>query len=499
MRAWLGAVSLLVPRDRRVEWLTEWRAELAHDAAGLLLALWAVDVIKRVSPGNLPRLDEVALDPVVVAFALAAGIGTTLLFALLPALQAAGAGDAVSIRDGARTTGGRRTSRLRGAIVVGEVAMATMLLIGAGLLVRSLVRLTSVETGFDAANVLIARVSLPSERYEDLSRVEQFQQQLTQRIASAPGVDAVSMTTTAPLAGGNDIMTYPEGQPPATQADRRFPEVRWIRGAYFEAAGISIVRGRALDDARDTPSASHVAVISQGMAARYFPGVDPIGRRVVADFREPITAEVVGVAGDTRDFGQAADPPDLLYLSARQFPADSMSVVVRTATPAAGFAPVLRDTLRELDPALALGPVSTMASLLSDSVARPRFRAGLIVSFAAVALVLTIVGLYGTLAYAVSQRTREIGIRFALGARSASVLGMVLRQGVWLVAAGAAAGLTGGLLASRLLEDMLFGVAPLDAAVFVTVPVIVAAVALLAMLAPARRAARLDPVKALRS
>ena len=471
----------------------------AGSAAGLLLALWAVDVVKRVSPGNLPRLDDVALDPAVVAFALVAGIGTTLLFALLPALQSAGAADAASIRGGARTAGGRRTSRLRGAIVVGEVAMATMLLIGAGLLVRSFSALTSVDPGFDAGNVLVARVSLPAERYGDPARIEQFQQQLTQRIASAPGVDAVSMTTTVPLTGGNDILTYPEGRPPATQADRRFPQVRWVRGAYFAATGIPIVRGRPLDDARDTPSTPPVVVISQAMAARHFPGVDPIGRRLVADFSEPITAEVVGIAGDTRDFGQDAEPPDMFYLSARQFPADSMSLVVRTSTPAEGIAPVLRGALRELDPSLALGPISTMTSLLSDSVARPRFRAGLIVSFAAVALALTIVGLYGTLAFAVSQRTREIGIRFALGARSAAVLGMVLRQGIWLVAAGAAMGLAGGLAASRLLEDMLFEVAPRDTTVFVAVPVLVAAVAVIAMLAPARRASKLDPVKALRS
>ena len=471
----------------------------AGSAAGLLVALWAVDVVKRVSPGNLPRLDDVALDPAVVAFALVAGIGTTLLFALLPALQSAGAADAASIRDGARTAGSRRTSRLRGAIVVGEVAMATMLLIGAGLLVRSFSFLTSVDPGFDAGNVLVARVSLPAERYGDRARIEQFQQQLTQRIASAPGVDAVAMTTTVPLTGGNDILTYPEGRPPATQADRRFPQVRWVRGAYFEAAGIPIVQGRALDDTRDTPSTPPVAVISQAMAARHFPGVDPIGRRLIADFSEPITAEIVGIAGDTRDFGQDAGPPDMFYLSARQFPTDSMSLVVRTSTPAAGFAPVLRGALRELDPALALGPISAMTSLLSDSVARPRFRAGLIVSFAAVALALTVVGLYGTLAFAVSQRTREIGIRFALGARSASVLGMVLRQGIWLVAAGAALGLAGGLAASRLLEDMLFEVAPRDVTVFVAVPVLVAAVAVIAMLAPARRAARVDPVKALRS
>ena len=496
VRRALGASRARVVRQFLMEGLV---FAVAGSVAGLVLASWAVGLVRRVSPGNLPRLEEVSLDPVVVLFALGAGIGTTLLFALLPALQTSGRAQVASIRDGARTAGSVRTARLRGALVAGQVAMSTMLLIGAGLLARSFVELTSVDPGFASDNVLLSRVTLPSERYPEDAGVEQFYSRLLDTITATPGVELASMSTTPPLTGGNDINTFPEGEPPATQEQKRYAQLQWIRGKYFEASGVPVYQGRALDEMRDTPSTPPVAVINRGMAGKYFPGVDPIGRRLVANFNDPITLEVVGIVGDTRAFGQDAAAPDMLYMSARQFPSNSMSVVVRTATPPADFVPVLRAALRDLDPSLALGRVSTMDSLLDDSVAAPRFRTGLIVSFACVALALTIVGLYGTLAYAVSQRTREIGIRFALGAQSRSVVGLVVRQGAWFVLIGGAAGMAAAFGATRLLQDMLFQVTPRDAAVFVAVPLVIAAVAGLAMLAPARRAAKLDPVKALRA
>jgi putative ABC transport system permease protein len=496
VRRALGASRARVVRQFLMEGLV---FAAAGSAAGLLLAWWAVGLVKRVSPGNLPRIAELSLDPAVVLFALGAGIGTTLLFALLPALQTAGRAEAASLRDGARTAGSRRASGLRGTLVAAQVAMSTTLLIGAGLLVRSFVELSAVDTGFAAENVLIARVSVPPQRYESTRQVEQFYTQLTERVATAPGVESAALTSAPPLAGGNDISTFAEGQKPVAQADRRFSQVRWIQGRYFDAAGIPIVKGRALDDKRETPSSAPAVVISESMAASYFPGVDPLGRRLVADFRTPVVAEIVGVAGDARIFGQAEEAPDMIYLSARQFPINSMSVMVRTTTPPSGFVPLLRGAVREIDPTLALGPVQTMESLLRDSVARPRFRTGLIGSFAVVALTLTIVGLYGTLAYSVSQRTREIGIRFALGAQARSVMGLVVRQGTWFVLLGGAAGMLGALAATRLLEDMLFQVTPRDARVFIGVPLVIAAVAALAMIAPARRASKLDPVRALRS
>lgn len=495
IRRALGASRARVVRQFLMEGLV---FAVAGSVAGLVLAGWAVGLVRRASPGNLPRLEDVSLDPIVVLFALAAGIGTTLLFALLPALQTSGRAQVAAIRDGARTAGSARTARLRGTLVAAQVAMSTTLLIGAGLLVRSFVELTSVDPGFASTNVLLSRITLP-DRYENDADIEQFYSRLLDKISAAPGVELASMSTTPPLMGGNDINTFPEGQPPATQAESRYAQLQWIRGRYFEASGVPIIKGRSLDETLDTPSTPHVAVINRGMAERYFPGVDPIGRRLVANFSDPVTLEIVGIAGDTRVFGQREDAPDMLYMSARQFPSGWMTVVVRTSTPPAGFVPVLRSALRELDVTLALGSVFTMDSLLDRSVAAPRFRTGLIASFAIVALVLTIVGLYGTLAYAVSQRTREIGIRFALGAQRGSVLGLVLRQGAWPVALGALAGLAAAYAGARVLEDLLFQVTPRDAAVFAGVPLVLVAVAGLAMLAPARRAAKLDPVKALRS
>jgi putative ABC transport system permease protein len=495
IRRALGASRARVVRQFLMEGLV---FAVAGSAAGLVLAGWAVGLVRRASPGNLPRLEDVSLDPIVVIFAIAAGVGTTLLFALLPALQTSGSAHVASIRDGARTAGSVRTARLRGTLVAAQVAMSTMLLIGAGLLVRSFVELTSVDPGFASANVLVSRVTLP-DRYENDTDIEQFYSRLLDKIGAAPGVELASMSTTPPLMGGNDINTFPEGQPPATQAESRYAQLQWIRGRYFEASGVPIVKGRGLDESLDTPSTPHVAVINRGMAERYFPGVDPIGRRLVANFSDPVTLEIVGIAGDARVFGQDEDAPDMLYMSARQFPSSWMTVVVRTSTPPSGFVPVLRSALRELDASLALGSVQTMDSLLDRSVAAPRFRTGLIASFAIVALVLTIVGLYGTLAYAVSQRTREIGIRFALGAQSRSVVGLVLRQGAVFVLVGALVGIAAAFGLTRLLQDMLFQVTPRDTAVFAGVPLVIAAVAGLAMLAPARRASKLDPVKALRS
>lgn len=468
-------------------------------AAGLCLALWIIGLVRRASPGNIPRLDEVAVDPTVVIFCAAAGMGTTLLFALLPALQASGRAHVAAIRDGARTSGSRAASRLRGLLVAGQVALATLLLVGAGLLTRSFVELTSVETGFAVDDVLVARLALPPQQYETQADVDRFFTELLSRLSAVPGIAAASLATTPPLTGGNDITTYPEGQPPRTQADRRFSQVRWVQGAYFDAAGIPLLKGRAFDDARDSASGPFTAVLSRAMADAYFQGADPIGRRIVADFNDPVVAEVIGVVGDARIFGRDSEPPDVIYLAARQMPTNFQSIVARTSISATDLAPVLRAKVRELDPTLALGRVETMRSLLDESVARPRFRMGLIVSFAAVALVLTLVGLYGTVAYAVSQRAREIGIRFALGAQARSVVGLVVRQGAWFVALGCAVGLAVALAASRVLQEMLFQVTPRDFVVFMGVPLVVAAVALAAMLAPARRASKVDPVSVLRA
>ena len=290
-----------------------------------------------------------------------------------------------------------------------------------------------------------------------------------------------------------------EGRPPASQADRQFAEIRWIQGDYFHAVGIPVLRGRAFDDRSDGPGTPPAAVISRSMAERFFPGENALGQQIVVDLRTPVTAEVVGVAADARVFGQASEPPALLYLSSRQFPTNFMNIVVRSAAAPAAVAGPLRRAVQELDPSLALARVESMRDLLNESVSQPRLRTWLISGFAAVALLLTLIGVYGILAFSVSRRTKEIGIRLALGASDRQVVAMVLRQGALLVGAGTAAGLLLALWAGGLLSTVLYEVPPNDPLVFTTVALGLAVAGLIAAAVPARRAARIEPVRALRS
>jgi predicted permease len=355
-----------------------------------------------------------------------------------------------------------------------------------------------VDVGF-ATDVLLASISLPPETYDSLDKAGTFFTALSDRLRAVPGVEAAALATTPPLVGGNDTAVHPEGRPPVSQADRRFAQIRWIQGNYFGALDMPMLRGRAFEDQSDAPGTPPVAVISRRMAETFFPGEHALGRRIVVDLRTPVTAEVVGVAADARVFGQASEPPPLLYLSSRQFPTNFMNIVVRSAAAPAAVAGPLRRAVQELDPALALARVESMRDLLDASVAQPRLRTWLIAGFAAVALLLTLIGLYGILAFSVGRRTKEIGIRLALGATDRQIVAMVLRQGIGLVGIGTIAGLLLALRAGRLLSTVLFEVPPNDPVVFATVAIGLAVSGLIAAAVPARRAARIEPIRALRT
>lgn len=466
--------------------------------AGLMLGSWVVQVLKAIGPADLPRFSEIGIDPVVVAFALLLGAGTSLVFGIVPALQATGGDPSCSLHDGVRTVGSRGRTRLRSGLVLAQVALSCTLLVSAGLLVQSLSRLQSVDPGFDARGVVLAHVSLPRGTYASDERAGFWFQALLERLSTSPGVEAAALGSAPPLTGANDTSVYPAGRPPASEQDKQFAQLRLIDGEYFPALRIPLLAGRAFAPA-DRAGTAPVVIINRRMAHEFFPGETAVGQQLVIDRGTPLTAEVVGVVGDARLFGQESEVPATMYLSLRQMPAAAAHIVLRVAGDPSGVGALVRNVVQSLDPAVAVARTQTLEDLLAGSLAQPRFRTILIVCFAAVALTLTLGGLYGTLAWLVAQRTREFGIRVALGAQPRALLRMVLTEGAWMIAPGALLGVAGGLGAGLLIRDLLYDVQPFEPAVLIAAAAGLGALSVLAMLGPARRAARIDPAEALRT
>jgi putative ABC transport system permease protein len=496
LRGALGASRIRIVRQLLVEGFV---MSAVGGAAGLILTFWAIRVLKRVGPARFPRLENIALDPLVVAFALAAVAVTTLVFALAPAVRTTGGDLAAPLRPGKPAGHDRATGRLQRAVAAGQLAVSVALLVCAGLLARSFLRLVSVDTGFKSAGVLITRVALPPERYDTDIKIDRYFDELLRRLDAAAGVEAVGMTTGAPLTGANDTAVYRSGRPPATPEERRFAQFRSIRGDYFGTLGIPILAGRAFDDRLDHPEAPTTAVINRRFAREFFGDDRVIGEHVVIDLGTPVAAQIIGLTGDVRAFGQATEAPPMIYFSARQRPAQYAQIVIRTSLAVAEVTALVRGTVASLDGALSPSRVETIDALLADSVSEPRFTLLVIAAFAAVALVLSIVGLYGTLAYLVSQRRHEIGIRLALGATRGDIVRMVMRQGAEMIAAGMVCGLATALMTSRLAARLLFEVKPGDPLVFGGVLVLLTLASIAAILLPARRAARVEPLTALRA
>ncbi len=470
-------------------------------AIGIGLAKIGMTVLLGHVPPGLVLVQEAAIDGRTLAVTTLVAVVAGLVFGSLPALHVAGRGVADALRSGGRGGQGKAiASRAKRTIVIGELALAVTLLSGAGLLLRSFNRLMAVDPGFRTESVLSMKMSLPQSKY-DSSGQRIFIRQLLERAAAVPGAGSVAIATNVPLDGGGfgfDFMV--RGRTYARPSDHPNTEVRPVTPAFFSTMGIPIARGRGLQDA-DAPGSPTVFLVNQAFVKRFFPNENPIGQFIRIgwgnDPNEPY-CEIVGVVGDVHGDGLEDAPAPTVYTSLAQHPLSSLTLVVRTAMAPASLATPLRGIVRDLDREVPVFSVQTMAERVASSVGRPRFYTTLVALFAAVALVLAAVGLYGVIAYAVSQRTHELGVRVALGATSQRISAMVIREGLALTAVGAGLGIVAALAAGSVLASLLFGVTPRDPITLTGVVVVLAAVAMVASWLPARRAARVDPLVAMR-
>ncbi len=466
---------------------------------GVLLAFAALEVFQAGWPSLLPRMREVGLDPTVLVFALVVSLLSGLLFGLVPALSVAGHDLAGILRQGGRGHTGDRTRRwIRSGLMVGEVGLAVVLLVGTGLLVRSYSLLESEDPGFRAERRLMFSSPLPRERYPDAEDVLGFIERARSGIAALPGVTGVAVSSLIPLEGSDNLWgfwlrdaTGPDDREDGTALFYR------VSPGYFEVMGIPLLAGRDIstDDRQESPP---VVVVSSSLAQEHFPEENPLGRRIRfgRDDDDP-WLEIVGVVGDVQHYTLGRTSMGQVYVPITQRTIGDISFVVETAVDPRGLMDGIRAAVADVDPDEPLADFQPLETMVSSTISIPRFRTLLMSGFGLLALLLAVVGLYGIMAYSVAQRTREIGVRMALGASRGSVLGLVFQEALPLVGAGLVVGLAGALALSRLLESMLFGVGARDPLVFVTVPLILTLVAVVALLIPARRAVRVDPVRTL--
>jgi putative ABC transport system permease protein len=499
IRAALGAGRLRLVRQMLTECLL---LSVAGGAAGLLLASWLTGLLGSLNStdtlGEMGRVAAITIDRRVLGFTLLISLVTGLLFGLLPALRLSRPDLNDSLKEGGRASGFHGRG-LRNALMVSEVALAIVLLIGAGLLIRSFAILLDVDPGYRTENLLTARLTTLPQRYKEKSQRVQFYEQTLQRLAALPGVASVGLTLHLPLTGFNwGARLQVEGH--LLQKGENPPDalITPVSPDYFRTMGISLRAGRLFND-RDNQDAPSVALLSETLARSLFPNEDPVGKRLnVADSGAEWTT-VVGVVRDIRHTGLDGEIEQAVYLNYRQLPRpNGMELVLRGTVEPSSLAPALRNAMREIDPALPVFDVMTMNERLSHSVAAPRFHWLLLGGFAAVALLLAGVGIYGVISYVVTQRTHEVGIRMALGAQSADVLRLFIRQGMALVLLGVVLGLLGASALTRVMSGLLFGVGATDPLTFVVVALLMSSIALLACYLPARRASRIDPLVALR-
>lgn len=477
-------------------------------AGGLLLAAWATRLVASLDASiGIPMLDQTRLDGAVVAFTLGVSVAAAALFGTMPAWHASSIGDvARRIREeGGSTTSDPAKQRLRSGLIVAETMLAVVLLVGAGLLARSFARLMAVDLGFESAGVQTFALSLPDAKYATPIQRDEFMRALLARVTTRPDVEAAGAAFDLPLKNFNHSITTSslDGvRLSDDEQDRLIMQVRVVTPGYFKALGIAVQRGRGFQEA-DRMGSEPVAVLNQTAANRLFPGTEAIGREVILGTRlgqggSPAGGSIVGIVRDVREHGPATAAKPTIYLAHGQFPVDFFSVAVRGRGDPSALVEPLRTIVTELDPDLPMFRMRSMDQIAANAVAQPRLYTVLIGCFAATALLLAAIGLYGVLAYAVGQRTREIGIRLALGARRGEVLRMVMGQAGKLSLAGVTIGLGAAVLASRVLRAQLFEVAPTDAATYIVVAIGLLLVALIASWIPARRAARIDPLTALR-
>jgi len=494
VRGALGAGRMDVARPILAESLL---LSLGGAALGLVVAAVGLRVIAALPEAGLPRMDQLHLDGGVLLFTMAVSVAVAMAFGVLPALHASRTDLRSSIVEG---SGGATASpyarRVLSGLVVVEVALALVLLVGAGLMTRSFTKLLQVSPGFDGTNLVAARVLLPTAKYRQRETLARFYEDVIERLRQSPGVTAASAVSSLPLQDVGAASALPftvEGQqPPATEDP--LADVRMVAPRYFETMKIRLLSGRFLDE-RDVQEAPRTSVINETMARRYFPDRSPIGQTIVNPHGK---SEVVGVVADVRNQGLASEPKKQVYLPLRQSPTPGMALVARTERDPLSFAGTIQKVIWEVDPQQPIYELSTMDQILARAVFLPRLSTTLLSLFAAAALLLAGLGIYGVLSYSVSQRTREIGLRMALGASSGDTVSLVIRNSVLLVMTGGLVGLVAASLLSRSLAGILYGIGPFDLPSFGVAALVLVAAGLLASLLPALRATRVDPMVALR-
>ena len=474
--------------------------------AGIAVAEGGLRLLKALSPGGIPRLDSVTLSGRVMLFAFLVTILTGLVFGLLPSLQATRVNLQARLKEGGRYGAGRQRTRLSQAVVVGEVALALVAVVSAGLLVNSFLRLQKVDAGFSAESVLVVPIALPAGKYwnrgdPDGRVAVAFYEEAERRVAALPGVNSVAAAYMHPLSGGWESSFIIKGVLEPPQGERPEARLRPVTPGYFRTVGMRLIKGRDIADTDDA-GAPGVIVVNESFERTFFPDGDALGHTVERHpwwEALPYQYEIVGVVADVKMDGLTASVPTALYFSHPQFPFSDMNLVIGTDVDANTLLASVREEIWSIDPELPIEGAATLTEIRSGAVASEKFRTILVGMFAAIALLLSAIGIYGVLSYSVAQRTREVGLRMSLGAQTTDVLRLIVRQGMTLTVVGLVVGSILALLATGALSSLLFEVSPTDPVTFAAVVVILAVVALLACLIPALRATRVDPIVALRS
>jgi putative ABC transport system permease protein len=499
VRAALGARRIRVVRQMLTESLA---LGIAGALLGIPLAMWALKVFVSLNVQNMRRIESAGLDGRVLAFTAAIAVLTSIVFGLVPALRASSPNLTEFMKEGRGTTAGSAHQRLRGALVIAETTLGLTLLVIAGLLLRSFHRILSVDPGMDTHNVLTINFDLPDKKYNEKQQID-FYTQLLPRLQALPGIASVAAVTPLPLSGNGSIITFEIEGRPVPKSDEPSADIKIITPNYFHTLSVPIIAGRDFTQ-RDDDKATGVVIVNQAFAQRFFPNENVLGKHITpgaSNHGEPQPREIVGVVGNVKSRRLDVEDSPEYYIPDTQLNFGSMAVCLRTSVDPHSVTSAVRNVVSSMDPDLPLYDIKTMDEYLAATLTTPRFQAMLLEGFAGLALVLTAIGLYGVISYAVAQRTHEIGVRITLGASRSNVVGMVLKSGLQLTAIGLVAGVALSLLAGRFiasLNSVLFGVKSTDALTFAAVICIVAVVSLLACYIPAWRASKVDPMIALR-